>query len=119
MSAFLDEMSPAYLRKDRITLTLSASGPAPKAFAPVVVNVDYGRCLPQGVCCPMILEVRGPSSQSYQRREFLRRAPDVVVFRPSEGGVHHVTLREAAHNRWWGSLRIEVAGELLEAPRPL
>ncbi|MHB9005065.1 MAG: hypothetical protein ACYC6C_13595 [Coriobacteriia bacterium] len=116
--AFLDELSPRYIREQRIGLTLDASVTAPAAFQSILVNVSYARTLPEHVVLPLILEVFGPSAQSYQRKEFGRSAPASFVFRPCEGGVHKVILREAAHNRWWGSLRVEVAGELLEAPRP-
>jgi hypothetical protein len=119
MSAFIDELSPAYLREKRIDLTLDPTNVQVAAFGSILVQVSYARALPQGVVMPLILEVRGPSAQSYQRRLFTRNAPASFVWRPCEGGVHKLILREAAHNRWWGSLRVVVAGELLDTPRPL
>jgi hypothetical protein len=117
--ALLDELSPRYMREDRIDVTLDASVTSPSAFDSILVNASYARCLPEGVVLPLILEVFGPSAQSYQRHEFARVAPSSFVFRPVEGGRHRVILREAAHNRWWGALSVDVAGELLEAPTPL
>ena len=115
--AFLEELSPGYVREKRIDLTLDDEAPSPAAFVPVLINVGYTRALPEGVALPLLLEVQGPSSQSYQRRVFTHATPSSLIFTPREGGRHLVVLREAAHNRWWGSLQLDVAGELLEAPR--
>lgn len=111
----LEELSPSYVRELRIDLTLNADTPqTPTAFKPLLLDVGYSRCLPEGVMLPLLLEIQGPSSTSYQRRVFSRSAPASVIFTPREGGQHLVTLREAAHNRWFGSLRLSIAGELLE-----
>jgi hypothetical protein len=118
-SPALDELSPPYLREERIDLTLDESIVTPAAFSSVLVNVDYARTLPEGVMLPLIMEVQGPSAQSYIRREFMRQAPDTLIFTPSEGGPHLVVLREVAHNRWWGRLHLSVEGERLDEPRPL
>jgi len=118
MGLGLDELAPTYLREQRITLTLDESIVAPAARRSILVNVDYSDADPEGVSPPLILEVQGPSAQSYVRRVF-HTPPDSIVFIPQEGGTHQVTLREAAHNYWYGALRISVAGELIEAPRPL
>ena len=109
--AWLDEISPRYLREQRLTLTLDASSVRPVAFASVLINVSYSRATPGGVVMPLVLEIRGPSESSSVRRIYSRAAPASIVWRPVEGGVHLITLREAAHNRWWGKLRVEVAGE--------
>lgn len=117
-SAWQDEISPRYLREDRIDLELDSSNPAPAAFQSLLINVSYARTLPQHVMLPLILEVSGPSSDSYQRREFTRAPPATLVITPREGGPHVIVLREVAHNRWFGRLSVQVAGERLEAPRP-
>lgn len=113
----IDELAPAEIRAKRIKLELDRSVSVVRAFASLVVNVDYAGTLPDGVMLPLILEVQGPSPESYQRHEFVRVQPSSVVVRPREGGVHMVTLREAAHNRWWGSIRLDVKGEQL-VPKP-
>lgn len=115
--AFIDELSPSYLREKRISLSLDASNETPSAFHSIMIAVDYEKTLPEGIQLPLIVEIQGPSSNSYERRVISRTAPTAIIFRPSEGGAHHVTMREAAHNRWWGSIVIDVAGELLEAPK--
>ena len=34
-----------------------------------------------------------------------------IMLRAQEGGTHRVTLREIAHNRWYGTTTIEVDGD--------
>jgi hypothetical protein len=113
-----EELSPGYIREKRIDLTLDPSNTQPSAFQPVLINVSYARTAPQGTMFPLILEVQGPSAESYQKRVFLRVAPGSLIFTPREGGPHKVILREVAHNRWWGSLALDVAGETLHPLQP-
>ncbi len=118
----LEELSPSYIREPRIALSITLDAvtklaPPARAFQPVLLDVDYASTKPEGVVLPLLLEVQGPSPASYQRREFLHAAPDSLVFEPREGGTHLVTLREVAHNRWWGSLRVEVEGERLDSAK--
>jgi hypothetical protein len=109
----LDEIAPTYLREQRLDLGLVQESNT-RAFAPVVIEVQYTRTAPEGVMLPLVLEVQGPSPQSYQRRIFSHAAPASIAFTPREGGRHSVILREVAHNRWWGLLELDVEGELLE-----
>jgi len=106
-----DEISPRYLREDRIDLTRDDPDAVPSALRSFVVSVSYARTLPQYVVLPLIFEVIGPSQQSYQRRIFRRTPPKSIVITPQEGGAHRLLLREAAHNRWWGKLAVNVAGD--------
>jgi len=117
--ATIDDIAPSYVREKRIDLTLDAGQLTVRAFQPVLVNVGYDRCKPEGVMMPLVLEVQGPSPQSYQRREYTKALPVSFIFTPREGGPHLVTLREVAHNRWWSSLNLDVEGELLDAPKPV
>lgn len=110
----IEQLSPSYIADQRLVLQLPAGAAEPRAGTSVLVDVDYAGALPEGVELPLILDVRGPSSASTQRRVFRRVAPASVVFTPREGGAHYVVLREAFHNRWWGSLRLDVEGELLD-----
>lgn len=114
----LDEISPAYVRDKRFDLTLELGANA-RANNSILINVSYKRALPQGASLPLVLEVQGPSAQSYQRREYTRVLPVALIVSPREGGPHLVTLREVAHNRWFGTLSLDVEGELLEAPKPV
>lgn len=119
MTTQIDELSPDYIGAERITLTLDAAQARVAALESVLVQVDYAKALPEGVVLPLLLEVQGPSPGSYQRRAFTRVAPKALVFTPREGGPHLVLLRELAHNRWVGKLRLDVEGETLERRRPL
>lgn len=110
----LDELAPRTCREKKLDLQLDPNADAPRAFYPVLVLVSYARTLPAGVMLPLIFEVQGPSSASYQRRDYTRSAPGTLIFKPREGGRHLVVLREAAHCRWWGSVSFEVAGERIE-----
>lgn len=109
---FIDEIAPRYIREKRITVALGEDTPL-QSGKPVLLTVDYSKCDPEGVVLPLVFEVQGPSSASYQRREFRRASPGSILFKPREGGTHVVTLREAFHNRWWGSVSMKVSGELL------
>lgn len=110
----LEELSPSYMREKRIDVTVAASTPIPRAFQAILLEVSYTRTMPDGVMLPLVLEVQGPSAASYQRREFASTLPSAIVVVPREGGRHLIVLREAAHNRWWGSVELDVEGELLE-----
>jgi len=115
----IDELSPRYIGEDRIVLTVDLAQPALSANQSIQLNVDYSQCLPEDVVLPLIFEVQAHSSVSYKERVFGRQKPSSVIFTPIEGGIHFCCLREAAHNRWWGKLKLQVDGELLEPERPL
>lgn len=119
MTDFLDELSPRYVGEDRISLTLDSTD-TPQAGRALLLNVDYSATMPEGVVLPLILTIVPPSEdQEPEVRVFRRRAPTSIPITPREGGVHLVSLREAAHNRWWGRLRVTVSGELTDEPRPV
>lgn len=107
----LEELSPSYVRERRIDLSLAVDSESPLALRSVLIEVSYSRTMPEGVVLPLVFEVHGPSADSYLRREYLRSAPRNIIFTPREGGRHMVSLREIAHNKWWGSLIFDVAGE--------
>lgn len=113
-----EELSPGYIREKRFDLTLDPSITAVRAFQACLINVSYARAQPGGIMLPLLLEVQGPSPESYQRRVFQRVAPASLIFTPREGGPHKVSLREVAHNRWWGNLALDVAGETLHPLQP-
>jgi hypothetical protein len=112
----LDELCPPYVGDKRISLQLAPWAPAPIALAPVVVLVDYSAARPNAIALPLVFTVAAPSSPTLLRRLVRRMAPSAISFTPREGGRHLVRLGELAHNQWWGSLLILVAGD---APPPL
>lgn len=111
--AVVDEVSPAYYGEDRIGLSL-VPGQTPTQFDAVLVDVDYSRCLPEGVVLPLELTITQESgAATFQRSTFSNLAPSQLAFVPREGGVCLVRLAEKHHNRWFGSLEIPIAGELV------
>lgn len=113
----IEELAPETIGEDLITLTLNQLTLAPRAFSPVIVDVDYARTLPDGVVLPLELVIQAPSPSGYIRRIIRRLAPADITFTPREGGTHLVMLRELWHNRWLGKLRVPVAGDPLNPPR--
>ena len=111
--SIVDDISPAYLGEKRLVLAPLPGAPAPAAFAPVELTVDYSAADPDGVALPLELTVTAPSASGFERRFYRHSRPLTVLFVPREGGRHLVRLREPWHNRWWGSLEIVVAGERL------
>lgn len=108
-----DELSPRELGEDRITLQVVTD--EPKALNLVTVSVDYSRADPEGVVLPLVMTVVGPSGMlSRQQRFFQRFAPTELTFRPIEGGRTLVTLSELYHQRWFGRLVFDVAGDPLD-----
>src|SRR3954464_12103968 len=98
MTTVQDELAPAYIRNKLIVLSLDQTNTVVRAFQAAVINIDYSACYPSGVVLPLILEIQGPSPDSYQRRLFSHVAPGSVVLSAREGGRHNVTIREVAHN---------------------
>jgi hypothetical protein len=106
----LDELSPATIGEEKITLTLDPLT-TPKVFSVVQVNVDYSSAEPSGIALPLDMIVQGPTAVSYLERVFRRSRPSALSFIPNEAGQYLVLLREQAHNRWIGRLLVTVAGD--------
>jgi hypothetical protein len=115
--AKVEEISPATMGEDKIALSLDPTTLAPRALSPVLINVDYSACDPDGIILPLELIIQAPSAANVQRRRFTRVAPTSISFIPKEAGLHGVLLREVGHNRWVGKLRIPVAGDLVPQPQ--
>ena len=109
----VDEISPRDMGEDRLDLALDVANLSPQVFEPVIVNVDYSRCDPEGVVLPLEMTVTGPSGET-KTRYFRRVAPTQISFRPDEGGSTLVRLAECFHNRWFGKLVIDVAGDPIQ-----
>lgn len=106
-----DEWSPEYYGQDLIRLSLAPSQ-TPRQFEIVLIDVDYSACLPAGIVLPLEMTVTSESGIATFQRKMLRRfAPSQLSFVPREGGSHLVRLAEAHHNRWFGSLSLDVLGE--------
>jgi hypothetical protein len=111
---FLDEISPSYYGEDRIRLTLTDPDQRLQAFTPILITVDYSRCLPEGIVLPLEFTVSAPSTGNV-RTVFRRFSPPELAFTPQEGGSHLIRLAEQFHNQWFGKLVLEIAGDRLRA----
>lgn len=114
MTQSIDELCPAYIGEDRITVTCDTTQNL-SAFQPIQVDFSYERCKPEGVMLPLELVIQGPSQGSYRRYVYTRTAPDAQIFKPREGGQHLVRIAELGHNGWWGGIVIDIQGEKLQA----
>jgi hypothetical protein len=113
--AVVDEVSPVTYGQDLIRLTLSQQTQTVRAFGACLIDVDYSLTLPAGIVLPLEFTVSSSAgAATYQRRVFRRLAPLQISFLPREGGPHLVRLAESHHNRWFGSLLIEVDGATLQ-----
>ncbi len=110
----IDDFSPAYIGEDVIVLSLDPSTPEPKVFTSVQIAIDYSGAEPSGVALPLELIIQGPTAASFVEKTYRKTRPASVSFRPLAAGEHLVLLREVAHNRWVGRLRVEVTGDSFE-----
>lgn len=108
-----DELCPDYVGEQRITLNLTEPDETPRARTTVFVDVTYDGCDPEGVVLPLVLTVTTERGSSFERRVYRRVKPARIGFTPKEGGLHTIRIGEFAHNRWWGSLTIDVLGDRL------
>src|SRR5262245_56424538 len=114
MMPTIDELAPKTVREKKLVISLDPESESPRANRPILLSVSYAKTAPDGIALPLIMQVQGPSAASYQERIYNRVRPASLIVTPREGGRHLIVLREAAHNRWWGSITLEVAGEVVE-----
>lgn len=105
-----DEIFPDTFRAEAFDLIpLDATG-VRRAFEPVVLSVAMRAAyLEVGLVPPLELIVATPSGQ-HEVRE-LPDVPLAVIVTPTEGGPHRVTLREVAHNQWYGVATVTIEGD--------
>lgn len=111
MAGLIDELSPLYVGAERIALRPADADAVPRAFDPYIVAVDYAACDPEGVVLPLEVIVTSPSRTRRSLYRFL--APTELTVVPDEGGRWIVTLREVAHNQWWGRFAFDAVGDRL------
>ena len=115
--ATVDDICPSYVWTKRIKLA-PATTDAPRAFNAIdlTVGIDTvadadGVLARVGLMLPLELTVTSPSAENFFRHVYRRFIPSAVTFTPHEGGRHRVVLREVFHNRFFGALDLDVAGE--------
>jgi hypothetical protein len=115
----LDELAPEYAEDARIKLTLADPLSPIRARQPLTVLVDVSGCEPQGVQLPMELLIVGPNgARTFEHHTDRRLVRPSITFTPRSSGRYAVTYREAAHNRWWGRLDVDVVGDLGDDREP-
>lgn len=112
----VSEMFPDYIGAASIRLSPEDLSP-PRAQSPFILTVSIEPAatlaLSVGLVLPLELTVTAPSAVNFYRHTFRRVIPSFVLFTPREGGEHLVVLRELRHNKWWGSLLLNVQGDTL------
>ncbi len=108
-----DELCPDYVGDKRITINLSDPDAILQARTAITLTVNYDACDPEGVVLPLVLTVTTERGSSFFRQVFKHTAPTEVTFMPQEGGTHVIRLAEFAHNRWYGSVSVDVLGDKL------
>lgn len=111
MPNIIDELCPPTVGEKRIGLSLATDSLQPRAFNPINILVNYDNCAPEGLVPPLELTIIAPTAANFHRSRYLRTTPETISFRPREGGRHIVRFGEVGHNRWFGYLEINVAGE--------
>lgn len=83
-----------------------------RAFEPYPLTVTLRQTKPfvtAGLVPPLELVVAAPSGR-HERTELVE-IPIALVVIFNEGGTHRITVREIAHNRWYGTTEVDVVGE--------
>jgi hypothetical protein len=111
MSQTLNELAPDYLQQKIIGVSPANPLESPEARKPTTLVIDASGTLPNGLMLPIEVLVTGPSDRSFERKVFTRSIPSSFTFTPKEGGRFTVVVREVAHNLWWGSTELAVAGQ--------
>lgn len=113
-----DEIAPPYGEEPRIRLTLADPLAPVQARHAVSLLVDASACAPASLCLPIEVIVTGPSERSFSRHVDRRIVRRKFTFTPREGGRHTIVIREVAHNRWWGTLDVDVVGDSIDDREP-
>lgn len=115
----IDVAMPDYLGARALTVALSGDTPRPTQGEPFIVDFGYedastqgaGQPAPEGVVLPLILQLIAPSGRIVFERVFEDVEPDSADMIADEGGLHLVRIVERYHNRWFGSLVVDVEGD--------
>jgi hypothetical protein len=109
--AVQDDICPGYVGDALIGLQLADPIATRLPFEPVDVVVDWSRTEAfGGACLPIEVIVTDGSATRIDYRVAIFTLPGLVTFTPESSGVHTVLVREMAHNRWVGTLRVPIGG---------
>lgn len=105
----IEEIFPDSFRAQAFDLTLTDPLAVPRLFEPVPLAVSLRTSyVDAGLVPPLALVIASPRGV-HEARE-LDEVPLAVVFYPDSGGRWLITLREVAHNQWWGQAAVAVPG---------
>lgn len=114
MTERIDVLSPTTIGEGKISVTLD-----PRTVLlterPITVNFNFARADANGgVTLPLIIEVvpvSDPEKTGYQKSTFRSTRPSSYTFTVEGAGTYLVLIRESAHNKWVGQLRVIVGGD--------
>ena len=113
-------LNPTYGEDARIVLTLG--NPLAPVFPrrPCRVLIDASACDRNGgLQLPIEIIITGPRGESdFVRIVDRRTVRTSLTWTPKGAGRHTIVMREAAHNRWFGSLDVVVTGDRAQDPEP-
>jgi hypothetical protein len=103
-----DEICPGEIGERWIRLSLADPLAKRQPYEPIEILCGYAKAdAAGGIVLPLELLITGPD-RAVERRLIQLFVPDSISFTPRVGGLHTVLLREVAHNRWTGVLRVDV-----------
>lgn len=115
---------PDYVGAKAIVVQLSSATPAPTEGQVFVVEFDFSRAetepstdnspTAEGPALPLVVQLIAPSGRISSERVLDLVVPDSADFIADEGGAHLVRIAERYHNRWFGSLVVDVVGSRAE-----
>ncbi len=109
-STAAEELFPDLFRAEALDLIPLDVLTAPRVFEPVALQLALRSAfVDAGLVPPLELILAAPNGRHTVRE--LATVPLAVLFSPDAGGIWRATVREIAHNRWWGSTDISVVGE--------
>jgi hypothetical protein len=113
--ATVDILAPAYVGEARFDLALLPDQEPLRPFVPITVSVSYSRAAPAGIALPLVFILQpsgaGGVAGGYLERYYRVVAPQTLTFTVPGPGAYLVSLAEVFHNRWRGSLVINVTGD--------
>jgi hypothetical protein len=108
-----EEMFPDTFGAEALDIAPLDAEAVPRAFESypltVAIKASPTSFAAVGLVPPFELILAAPSGAHVAQE--LAEVPIAVAVTPTEAGRHRVTVREIAHNRWWGGCDVDVAGE--------
>jgi hypothetical protein len=112
VTRYLDEVSPASVGEDAITVKVAEGSRARLIVGKIIdLTVDYSSADPEGIQLPLRFTIQGPTRESFDERYFSNIRPKSISFVPLVAGTYFILLKECFNNRRQGRLRVTISGE--------